>query len=113
MWGQNTGYGDLIFESTEGQRSRDFMGVCISDAVFDPEPSARGSNRCFATGDFLAVPGSRESRDIESEIRARGRSHLEFYWWRDHTWPLRKARLAFIAKPHGGFPTSMVVDGDV
>ena len=86
--------GDLIIESPEGQRCRDFLGVCIGEAVFDTEPTVRGSTRCIVTGNFLAVPGTRESRDIESEIRAQGRSHLEFYWWRDKTWPLRKARPA-------------------
>lgn len=101
---------DLLIESETGELSRDIYGVCLADVVFDTETTARGAIRCFASGRFLAVPGTRESSDIERQMRASAREHLDFYWWRDTRWPIVEARQAYIAPPHGGFPTSLAVD---
>lgn len=101
---------EFLIESETGAVTQDIYGICLGDVVFDTETTARGAVRCFVIGTFLAVPGSHESREVERQIRAAAPSHLEFYWWRDKKWPISKARLARIAPPHGGFPTSLVVD---
>ena len=101
---------DLLIESETGAIARDIYGICLEDVVFDTETTARGAVRCFATGRLLAVPGTREGTAMEREIRQAARGHLDFYWWRDKKWPVAKARQAYIAPPHGGFPTSLAVD---
>ncbi|MGV0819435.1 hypothetical protein [Martelella sp. AMO21009] len=47
---------------------------------------------------------------MEHEIRQAAQGHLDFYWSRDKAWPIAKARQAYIAPPHGGFPTNLAVD---
>ncbi|WP_048645258.1 hypothetical protein [Nitratireductor soli] len=101
---------DLLIESQTGAITRDIYGICLEDVVFSTEATARGAVRCFATGRLLAVPGTREGTEMEREIRQAARGHLDFYWWRDKKWPIAKARRAYIAPPHGGFPTSLAVD---
>ncbi|MEQ8451614.1 hypothetical protein [Roseivivax sediminis] len=101
---------DLLIESETGAITRDIYGICLDDVAFDTETTARGAVRCFATGRLLAVPGTRESTEMECEIRQAARGHPDFYWWRDKKWPIAKARQAYIAPPHGGFPTSLAVD---
>ncbi len=101
---------DILIESETGAIARDIYGICLEDVVFDTETTARGAVRCFATGRLLVVPGTREGTEMEREIRQAARGHLDFYWWRDKKWPIAKARQAYIAPPHGGFPTSLAVD---
>lgn len=101
---------ELLVQSDGGAISKDIYGVCLGDALFDTETSARGAVRCFVVGTLLAVPSTREGQEIERQIRAKARGHLEFYWWRDKRWPISRARLACIAPPHGGFPTNLVID---
>ena len=105
--------GDLLIETSDGMVSKSIYDVCLGEAVFETEPTVRGATRCVVRGAFLAIPGSHESHAIQSEIHAIAQQHLDFYWSRDKTWPIRSARLASIAKPHGGFPTSMAADAVV
>lgn len=102
--------GDLLVEASDGAVSKSIYNVCLGDAVFGAEQTTRGATRCVVTGTFLAIPGTRESSDIEREIHGIAREHLDFYWTRDKSWPISRARLACIGKPHGGFPTSMAAD---
>lgn len=101
---------DLLIESETGDITRDIYGICLEDVLFDAERTARGAVRCFATGRLLAVPGTRESTEMERGMRQAAQGHLDFYWWRDKAWPIAKARQAYIAPPHGGFPTNLAVD---
>lgn len=101
---------ELLVQSDGGAISKDIYGVCLGDALFDTETTTRGAARRFAVETLLAVPGTREGQEVERQIRAAARGHLEFYWWRDNRWPISSARLACIAPPHGGFPTSLAVD---
>jgi hypothetical protein len=50
--------------------------------------------------------GSETSHNIIKEARR----SMEFYWYRDKTWPYAGARLALISMPRGGFPTSYAID---
>lgn len=102
----------LLIACETGTITRDIYGICLEDVMFDTETTARGAVRCFATGRLLAIPGTRESTEIEREIRQASKGHLDFYWWRDKEWPIATARQAYIAPPQGGFPTSLAVDPD-
>jgi len=94
---------DLLVASETGTITRDIYGICLEDVTFDTEATARGAVRCFAKGRFLAVPGTRESTEIEREIRQAAKGHLDFYWWRDKEWPIATARQAYIAPPMADF----------
>ena len=101
---------NLLIEDEAGKVSQDIYGVCLGDVEFNVETTSRGAIRCFVVGTFLAVPGSAESLSIQRQMHTERGRYLEFYWWRDRAWPISRARLAFIARPHGGFPTNLVVD---
>jgi len=103
----------LLVETKQGERTRDIYGVCLGNAVFETEPTARGAVRCYVKGDFLVVPGTNESSDLILRIRRAAQDRLDFYWWRDRSWPVSRARWAVIEKPHGGFPTCCATDRDL
>lgn len=102
--------GNLIIEADDGTKTQDIYGVALGDAFFEVITTPRGASRCVVSGSFLAVPGSAEGQALQRKILAEAKGPLDFYWSRDKTWPLMRARLAFIGKPRGGFPTSAVVD---
>jgi hypothetical protein len=104
---------DLLIETPQGERTRDIYGVCLGNATFETEKTPRGAVRCFVTGEFLAIPGTNEGSDLARKIIRAARNPLEFYWWRDKSWPIQRARWALIQKPHGGFSTCRATDNNL
>lgn len=99
----------LIAES-DSNAMRCIYGICLGDVEFGTELTKRGAVRCFAAGKLLADPFSNEGTDYRVKIMQEAGEFLEFYWWRDKSWPLSAASKALIAGPHGGFPTCAAID---
>ncbi|TJV15862.1 hypothetical protein [Mesorhizobium sp.] len=96
---------DLVVEMETGEALQSTFGVILKDAVFQVEVDGRGRSRCIVTGKF--VPEDIASAELA--IGPREKQSLDFYWWRDKVWPIARARIAFVNKPHGGFLTTYVV----
>lgn len=100
---------DLVVEMENGESLQSTLGVILKDAVFQVEDDARGRPRCIVSGKFVPE----DTASTELIIGLREKQSLDFYWWRDKAWPIARARIAVVNKPHGGFPTTFVVGAQI